>query len=167
MSPLSNKSLNSSLITSTPNNVSFTSTMSPNVSMDSSWGPSLDRLPNQSPEDSPSGLLRKRIPSKTGLSPKITDEYGLKKYLKSYEEIKDKVQEMSKVEQQRGQYFPMQKSKDDLPNLCYQVSDDSLVATDMDVEDNFSATNRSIDSVMFRIMPYQQIRFHSCNLFIL
>lgn len=75
------------------------------------------------------------------------DEYGLKKYLKSYEEIKDRVSEMSKVEQQQGQYYPMQKSKDDLPNLSYQVSDDSLIATDMDVEENISATNRSIDSV--------------------
>ncbi|XP_074605035.1 uncharacterized protein LOC141858239 isoform X1 [Brevipalpus obovatus] len=148
-----NRSMNTSFHVSTPN-LSFVGSGSQNNSFNLSWA-------QKNMSSSPSmdeNFVRKRMTPNTSLSNSIKDEASLRKYMRSYEEIEEKVSQMSEVEQQHQQQnqspFSLQKSKIDLLNVSYQLSDDSLIATNMDVDESLSnvfTNTRSVDSICCRL----------------
>lgn len=168
--PLSNSQLwsnnfkNSSFYTSTPSNLSLINNSSINRSFNSpSWV--FQKNVNQSSSSFDESYARKRS-SFNSSSNDIKDELSLRKYLKRYEEMEEKIGQMNEVEQQQQNQsqisFSIQKPKINLENVSYQLANDSLISSNIDPNDKFSTVlvnTKSVDHVNITILIYAKFSF--------
>ena len=157
--PLSNSQLwsnsfrNSSFYTSTPSNLTLMNNSSLNQSHNvPSW--MFHKNASNSSCSFDDSYLRKRVNFNSPTSSSIKDEESLKKYLKGYEEMEEKIGQMNELEQQQQNQsqmsFSIQKPKIDLVNASYQLANDALISTNIDPDDKFSTVlvnTKSVDHV--------------------